>query len=180
MKRSSIFLLVGALFVSAVGCGGDSREYAVPKKLCGAKVDPDLLAPLLPAGEKMKMRKSTRDIGETCSISVVPGEDRGYVPALDIKRDSVTEGDDPLKVMKWRLIRSGNPKKVDIGDDARIADSMGLVALSCPPKGKDTTLAVEVDLSTPTPKDVSERRKALERFLRSYLPTAAKAHGCRS
>ncbi|WP_159402749.1 hypothetical protein [Streptomyces sp. RTd22] len=57
---------------------------------------------------------------------------------------------------------------------------MGLVALSCPPKGKDTTLAVEVDLSTPTPKDVSERRKALERFLRSYLPTAAKAHGCRS
>lgn len=180
MKRSSIFLLVGALFMGAVGCGGDSRDYAVPKKLCGTKVDPDVLAPLLPAGEEVHQRVNSRDLGATCDVSVTGEGGKGGSSVMYVKRDAVPEGDDPLKVMRDMLIRSGNPKRVDIGDDARIADSAGLVALSCPPKGKDTTLALEVDLFTSTPKDVSERRKALERFLRSYLPTAAKAQGCRS
>ncbi|MEU8827003.1 hypothetical protein [Streptomyces sp. NPDC048636] len=179
MKRSSLLVLSGVLLVGAVGCGGESRDYTVPKKVCGTEVDPDLLAPLLPAGEKLKTRSITSDIGQECVISVVPDGKSGYVPALSIKRDSVTKGHDPLKVKEDALIRYGNPKKVDIGDDARLADRGALVATSCPPKGKDTTLALEVHLSSPAPEDVSERRKALERFLRAYLPTAVEAQGCR-
>ncbi|WP_431772847.1 hypothetical protein [Streptomyces cucumeris] len=179
MKRSSILVLTGMLLVGAVGCGGESRDYAVPKKLCGTAVDPDLLAPLLPTGEKLTMETISSDIGQECAITLVPSGKSGGVHVLSVKRDSVTEGNDPLKVKEDALIRYGHPKKVDIGDDARLTDSGALVAASCPPKGKDTTLAVEVHLFTDTPKDVSERRKAVERFMRSYLPTAVRAHGCR-
>ncbi|WP_432013255.1 hypothetical protein [Streptomyces cucumeris] len=174
MNRTSASLLIAALAVTAVACDDDGRGYAVPEKVCDTKVDPDLLAPLLPDGEEIHQRDVPREHGATCDVSVQGGDGGGVY----IKRDAVPEGDDPLKVREDTLIRYGNPKRVDIGDDARLADQGALITTSCAPKGKDTTFALEVHLSSPTPEDVSERRKALERFLRSYLPTAAKAHGC--
>ncbi|MBL1100922.1 hypothetical protein [Streptomyces coffeae] len=176
MNRTSASLVIVALAVTAVGCGDDGRGYAVPEKICDTKVDPDLLAPLLSDGEKIHQRDVPREHGATCDVSVQGGDGGGVY----ITRDAVTEGVDPLEVKKDTLIGYGNAKKVDIGDDARLGDKGALVTTSCAPKGKDTTFALEVSLSSPTPKDVSERRKALERFLRSYLPTAAKAQGCRS
>ncbi|MGV9254246.1 hypothetical protein [Streptomyces sp. NPDC003697] len=55
-------LLLAALGSLVVGCSGSSsegKEYQVPKALCGISVDPELLSPLLPPGEKVGIREKT-------------------------------------------------------------------------------------------------------------------------
>ena len=145
----------------------------MPKTLCGTEVETDLLKPLLPDGEKLRVRDGTRNrTTRSCNL-LVDDADVFYV-----RGDVVPPGTDPIKVKDHSLHRSGSPRRVDIGDDTRIADDFGLATVSCPDKAKGSTLAVGVDLETDTPKDTAERRKALENFLRAYLPRQAEAQGC--
>ncbi|MFJ1644475.1 hypothetical protein [Streptomyces sp. NPDC088258] len=53
MKRPALAALTLALSVTISGCGGEEREYAVPKTLCGVPVDSGLLEPLLPPGKEV-------------------------------------------------------------------------------------------------------------------------------
>ncbi|MFF5535363.1 hypothetical protein ACFY71_23235 [Streptomyces cinerochromogenes] len=43
-----------------VSCSGsdDTREYDVPRALCGVSVDPGLVSPFLPAGKKIRMSET--------------------------------------------------------------------------------------------------------------------------
>lgn len=48
----------------------------------------------------------------------------------------------------------------------------------CTYKGEKRQYVLDID-GVEDPKDTAERRRALERFTRSYLPVAMEAEGCR-
>jgi hypothetical protein len=65
-------VLAGCVAFLLSGCG-EERDYAVPAKVCGARVEPDLLEPLLPPGDKLTATKD--DFGgnrglEGCTVHV--------------------------------------------------------------------------------------------------------------
>ncbi|MFG2141419.1 hypothetical protein [Streptomyces sp. NPDC048650] len=116
--------------------------------------------------------------GESCNLVVTLNGDSGGSQVIQIRRDVVPGNVDPFEVNENALIGYGNPRKADIGNDAMVADQGAIATLDCPRKGQDMKFVLEMHLSEKTPKDVSERRKALERFMRSHLPDARKDQGC--
>ncbi|WP_329404039.1 hypothetical protein [Streptomyces melanogenes] len=145
------------------GCSS-SDDYTVPDALCGVTVGSEPLAPLLPDGEK-----------SVCSVSV---DKKQAVYVTDGVTDAET---DPVAVQRDALARMGNPQKAAVGDDARIADQGGVAVGVCTYQGRRQKFVTLVDLTSnhPVPKRTADRRKALESFLRAYLPKAMEAKGCR-
>lgn len=168
-------LLAGVVITGvAAGCS-DSREYAVPDRVCEAPVNSDLLAPLLPNGDAFE--QSRYDFSEeswSCRLYV----DKSL--ALYVKGDVVPADLDPIKVSEEGLVRMGHPEEVDIGDDARIADGGALAVVACPRPDDERKFVMLIESKGDTPKDTSERRRALSRFLESYLPQVLKTQGCAS
>ncbi|WP_405796947.1 hypothetical protein [Streptomyces sp. NBC_01506] len=173
--RRVLALLAGGMVAAvAAGCS-DSREYAVPDTVCETPADADLLAPLLPNGDAFEQKRS--NFGEeswSCRLQV----DKALV--LYVKGDVVPADVDPIKVKEEALGRMGHPEKADIGDDARVADQGALAVVACPRPNDERKFVMEIESMSDTPKDTSERRQALSRFLDSYLTQALKAQGCPS
>ncbi|MFC7303196.1 hypothetical protein ACFQVC_03060 [Streptomyces monticola] len=164
--------------LGAAGCA-EPPNYATPTKVCGTKVDPELISPLLPPGKEFEDQVAASDSrGESCKLMVTLNGDSGGTQVMHIRRDVVPGDVDPFEVNKNALLGYGNPRRVNVGDDARIADKGALATLACPGKGQGRKFVLEIHLSKETPKDVAERRAALERFVRSHLPDAQKAQGC--
>lgn len=176
--RGTPLLLCGALLLGVPGCA-QSQDYASPEKICGTKVDPDAIAPLLPKGTEVRSRQnaSSRE-GATCTVEVVREDGAKYTQVMRIRRDAVPGGDDPLKVKEKRLDAYGDPRPADIGAEGRIADKGALAVKPCPRRGAETTFALQIDLYTATPAKVTERRTALKRFARGHFPLAFKDQGC--
>ncbi|MFF9215851.1 hypothetical protein [Streptomyces viridosporus] len=72
-RNRIIFILsIGVPVVFLAGCdtGEKVRSYTTPHSLCGIKVDPEELAPFLPPGEKIKVRKEPHSGSTTCKVVV--------------------------------------------------------------------------------------------------------------
>ncbi|MEV7793864.1 hypothetical protein AB0O68_18005 [Streptomyces sp. NPDC087512] len=54
------------------GCGADeeSRDYSVPKSLCGIRVDAEELTPFLPPGKKLSVKPDVEPATAWCDVSV--------------------------------------------------------------------------------------------------------------
>lgn len=170
--------LAGALCASLcvlAGCSS-SDGYTTPDALCGVPVGSGPLAALLPDGRKLEQSPKHIDAATSvCSLSV-DGK-----PALYLTDDVTDTGVDPAAVQHDVLLRMGNPRKVSVGDDARVADRGGIAVGVCAQQGRRQKFVTLVDLTSEhvVPKRTADRRKALEEFLRAYLPKAMEAKGCR-
>ncbi|MFI5477602.1 hypothetical protein ACIBAB_00615 [Streptomyces rubiginosohelvolus] len=74
--------------------------------------------------------------------------------------------------------RLGDPAPADIGDGATIADHGAMAVRACTHQGEKRQYVLDLD-GVDRPQDTAERRQALEEFLRSQLPVAMEAEGCR-
>ncbi|MFK8906129.1 hypothetical protein [Streptomyces sp. YS-3] len=148
----------------------------MPDALCGVPVGAKPLAPLLPDGQKLD--QSRKDLGPRSSVCALSVDNKQTVYLTDDVTDAAT---DPVAVQHSTLVRMGNPQKAAIGDDARIADQGGVAVSACAYEGRRQKFVTLVDLTSPhpVPERTAERRKALEEFLRAYLPKALEARGCR-
>ncbi|MFF9507864.1 hypothetical protein ACF1BU_25590 [Streptomyces sp. NPDC014724] len=149
----------------------------MPDRLCGVRVSPDTLAPLLPDGAEFKEKKYDFSPDRPrCRLIV----DKKVV--LHIRGDVVSTDTDPFEVRARSLRMGGNPAPATgpLGRDARITDSWAIAVKSCHYQGSPHKYAIEVELTAGklVPTDTAKRRKALEAFLDGYVPTALKAQGC--
>ncbi len=174
MSRRYATALVVLLLAGTAGCA-QAQEYAVPGDVCGVKVQPALLKPLLPPGDSFNQGKTHEGGGDItgCAMEV---DDRRE---LTFQASLVAVDVDPLQVKSISLLRAGNPQKADIGSDARIADNAAMAYGACTYRGEPRRYVVELWVQEPS-ANVNERREDLARFITAYLPAAQKAAGCTS
>ncbi|MFI5763097.1 hypothetical protein [Streptomyces sp. NPDC051563] len=165
---------MAALLMLSAGCT-QSRGYALPGDMCGVAVDSALLEPLLPPGDQLDQSTyASRPHAPRCELTV----DKKTV--LTVKADVTTADEDVMGgVIEQRLNSSGNPVRIDVGGDARVADSMAVAVERCVYEGKPSQFVVEIYPPSET-SDVAGRRAALTRVMAAYFPAAQKAVGCTS
>ncbi|MFG2877808.1 hypothetical protein ACGFYU_22885 [Streptomyces sp. NPDC048337] len=164
-------LLLGA---GVAGCA-QSQDYAVPGDVCGVEVQAALLKPLLPPGDSFKQGDTRERGGDITSCGMEVDKRR----ELTFQASLVAADLDPLQVKSHSLLGAGNPRKADIGTDARIADGGAMAYSACTYKGEPRRYVVEIWVQK-APTDVDKRREDLARFIAAYLPAAQKAAGCTS
>ncbi|WP_405413293.1 hypothetical protein [Streptomyces rubiginosohelvolus] len=174
-KRSTVSVrgaaLLGAALMILPGCSSP-KTFEV-SELCGTKVDPALVAPFLPEGEELKVDDSLTEAGQPRCKVYVDGTLHLYL------RGDIVEPDfDPLKATEQSMRRLGDPAPADIGDGATIADHGAMAVRACTHQGEKRQYVLDLD-GVDRPQDTAERRRALEEFLRSQLPVAMEAEGCR-
>jgi hypothetical protein len=165
-------MVSAALFLGVAGCGG--AESFTVSDLCGRKVDPALVAPFLPEGETLKVDDSISAPEQPRCQVYVDGDLHLYV------RGNIDKADfDLLKATERSMRRLGNPAPADdIGDGATIADRGAMAVQACTYKGEKSQYVLEIDWAD-NPKNIADRRGALEKLLRAHLPVAMEAEGCR-
>ncbi|WP_406052284.1 hypothetical protein OG280_37485 [Streptomyces virginiae] len=137
-------------------------------------VDSALTAPLLPPGAKLEQSThAARPHAPRCELTV----DKNTV--LTVKGDVTTPDEDVMGGIGQRLASSGDPAQIDVGDAARVADSMAVAVARCTYKGKPGQFVVEIYPPIKA-SDVPARREALTRLMTVYFPAAQKAVGCAS
>jgi hypothetical protein len=71
-QQGKIFTVLLISAVSLIACDSDQKHnYTIPDKICGAKIDPNLLEPLLPPGDEFEdypWQRDSRDI--SCAINI--------------------------------------------------------------------------------------------------------------
>jgi len=165
-------ILLTALLTGAVGCS--SHEEFKVSEACGTKVDPELIRQLLPEGDELEIEDTFSEPGQPRCAFEVDGE-----PSLELRGDVVEAHLKPLEISADGLRRMGNPSPADnIGDGASIADHGAIAVQACTYKEEKRQYVLAFD-GVDNPKDTAERRQAIERFARSYLPVAMEAEGCR-
>ncbi|MBL3670286.1 hypothetical protein JL475_30790 [Streptomyces sp. M2CJ-2] len=164
--RSSLLLTSGImpLMITLTGCD-TATEYTIPNTICGRKIDPSLLKPLLPAGQKFKARQESID--EKKSECVI------YIDESTALR--INEIRDQNKFDVWEYARRyNNPVKSDIGEVALNSDDWLISMNPCPRRGKYHIL----DVIIVTGRVTEAKPKELEEFARTYLPEGMKKMGC--
>ncbi|WP_405635069.1 hypothetical protein OHB53_16120 [Streptomyces sp. NBC_00056] len=162
-----------AMFTAAACTGSPGRDYAVPQAACGVQVGSKLLSPLLPDGKKLTQRDY--NFGPTqprCELKV----DGNLV--IHVSGDVVPAGTDVVAVNERGMRGLGHPAAANIGQDARIADRGALAVDRCVYGGKQQKFVADIELKKQAIQDVPERRDALRRLMKAYLPAAMKGVGC--
>ncbi|WP_159050380.1 hypothetical protein [Streptomyces cellostaticus] len=73
MRLAVVVTATGALLASLSGCSDqkEKRQYAVPHSLCGIPVDSNTLAPFMPPGRKLTVKRdTTNSLASICEIRV--------------------------------------------------------------------------------------------------------------
>ncbi|MFG3407824.1 hypothetical protein [Streptomyces sp. NPDC048142] len=165
-------VLLTALLAGAAGCGGGPDAFKV-SEACGTKVDPDLIGQLLPRGEELRTKDTFSEPRQPRCEFEIDGQE-----VVGLRGDVVESFIKPLEVNERTMRRLGNPKPADVGDGATIADHAAMAVQACTYKGEKSQYVLVID-GVENPKDTAERRRVLEEFLRSQLPVAMEAEGCR-
>ncbi|MFP8906854.1 hypothetical protein [Streptomyces atacamensis] len=174
VRRATLGALLSAVLVASLsGCGG-AADYTVPEEICGRKIDPGLVRPLLPEGEEFEAEK--RSIGDDTMRCLL---------FVDRRRElTIREYPDGGEVdaMKFAVENPGrfrNPKKVSFGADTVVSDGMVLSVNPCTYQGEKGHYILDIYVER---FDVSEPdgwREELERFAEAYLPVGMEETGCR-
>lgn len=170
-RRVGCAALLAVMLVGATGCGGPDAFRI--SEACGTKVDPDLIGALLPRGEELKTKDTFSEPKQPRCEFEVDGKEQ-----VGLRGDVVEPFVKPLEVSASGMLRLGNPAPADIGDGATIADHGGMAVQACTYKGEKMQYVLAMD-GVEDPEDTAERRRLLEEFLRSQLPVAMEAEGCR-
>ncbi|MFD5346319.1 hypothetical protein ACFWJY_21740 [Streptomyces anulatus] len=171
LRRTRGVALLAALLLGAAGCG--SPEAFKVSEACGTEFDPELIGRLLPEGDDLKSDDAFSEPKQFRCEFAVDGREQ-----VGLRGDIVEPFVKPLEVKESVMLRLGNPAPAEIGDGATIADHGGMALKACTYNGEKMQYVLSID-SVEDPKDTAERRRVLEEFLRSQLPVAMEAGGCR-
>ncbi|WP_274030729.1 hypothetical protein [Streptomyces sp. MMBL 11-1] len=171
LRQGGGIALLAALLLGATGCGSPAAFKV--SEACGTKVDPDLIGQLLPRGEELKTKDTFSEPKQPRCEFEIDGQER-----VGLRGDVVEPFVKPLEVKESVMLRLGNPAPADIGDGATIADHGGMALRACTYQGERMQFVLAID-GVEDPEDTAERRRVLEQFLRSQLPVAMEAEGCR-
>ncbi|EHM23949.1 hypothetical protein SPW_7699 [Streptomyces sp. W007] len=171
LRSAGHAVLLTALLVGAVGCGGPDAFQV--SEACGTKVAPDLIGQLLPRGEELKTKDTFSEPKQPRCEFEVDGHE-----VVGLRGDVVEPFIKPLEINERTMLRLGNPMPADVGDGATISDHAAMAVQACTYKGEKSQYVLVID-GVENPEDTAERRRVLEEFLRSQLPVAMEAEGCR-
>lgn len=171
VKKGCLAAVAAGLAFSLTGCNdGATREYSIPKSLCGVAVDPNLLEPFLPAGKQRAIKEGepVADAIVTCELSV----DDAVV--FSIEQERREPGASPRDIAVNQLnVRdlSESPAEEYVYSD-RVAVSV----VHC-----ESPQAVEEDLSViiKVLKPGIANKSALGKFIASYSRAYKKQQPCR-
>ncbi|MEU0101551.1 hypothetical protein [Streptomyces sp. NPDC006267] len=162
---------LATLLVGATGCG-EPEPFKV-SEACGARFDPDLIGRLLPRGDEVVPDDTFSEPRQLRCEFAVDGQEQ-----VGLRGDVVEPFVKPLEVKESVMLRLGDPAPADIGDGATISDHGAMALKACTYKGEGMQYVLAID-GVEDPKDITERRHLLEKFLRSQLPVAMEEEGCR-
>ncbi|WP_406453838.1 hypothetical protein OH768_14935 [Streptomyces sp. NBC_01622] len=158
--------------VAATGCSTDkpSREFTVPKALCGVSVPVDALSRLLPAsGKKLttEAEGSTDDV-LLCTVKV------DDVMVLTLSRERIDAGDSARHIL-FNQLRIARPKFAE-GSAIAYADHAAVSLLKCRGAG-----VVEEDISTLVNvlKPARPNESAMKSLISDYTATVKKQGPCK-
>ncbi|PJE94174.1 hypothetical protein CUT44_28190 [Streptomyces carminius] len=165
-------MLVAVLAVSLSACG-EPESYTVPGEICGRKIDPEIVRPLLPEGEKFEAEMEP--IGDSltrCLLSVDGRNELGI-------REYPDGGDiDAMKFARENPSRFRNPEKAAFGADTAVSDGIVLSVNPCTYQGKKGHYILEVTVNRFDTAEPDGWRAELERFAKAYLPVGMRETGC--
>nr|WSY51304.1 hypothetical protein OG999_15065 [Streptomyces sp. NBC_00886] len=167
--RGVSFLVAAA---AAAGCSAEkpSREFTVPKSLCGVSVPTDALSRLLPASGKQltaEAEGSTNDV-LLCTVSV------DDVRVLTLSRERIDAGDSARHILFTQL-SIARPKFAE-GSTIAYADHAAVSLLKC--RGADV---VEEDISTLVNvlKPARPDESAMKSLISAYTAAVKKQGPCK-
>ncbi len=161
------------LSLLVAGCGA-SREYAIPKDVCGVPAGEKELSALLPDGEKLEVTDTSivTKSGSNCDVSV------DDFPAVSLTVEQVDKFYDPMS--KHESFRFTNRKKMaplPFDGSGATGDKNIMISTSCglPEADHLVVLLIARDKSG---KDVTEHRSDMETFMVDFVPRVKKAMAC--
>ncbi|MEU8708118.1 hypothetical protein [Streptomyces sp. NPDC048565] len=170
-RRAALALGVAAALLPGLTACTSSTGYTTPKALCDRTVDPDVLKPLLPGGEKIEAEQQATGKPETsnCVVSVdgsraltvVEYRDQNY---FDVQTDLEKTSAD-------RDPRPSGTGNAAITDDAYVSLS------PCAKRGSKSNYVLRVTLSIPLDQ-ARKKRSQLEKFATAFQPEGLRAMGC--
>jgi hypothetical protein len=160
------------LAASLVACGV-SEGYTVPGEICGRRIDPGQVEPLLPEGGEFEaeagnvgedMTRCLLSVDGRTKLGIREYRDGGEVDAMEFAVDNPG--------------RFRNPEKASFGADTVVSDGKVLSVNPCTYQGEKGHYVLDVSVER---FEVSEPRgwkKELERFAEAYLPVGMAETGC--
>lgn len=172
---------IGALGLGSLttACVGDLKEVSVPdpEKLCGTRVDPDLVRPLLESAEELD-EYSRVERGQAISAPCLlhAGEEEVLVLFFywTDTAPKVTEPD--YDTSGFQVVR--NTEAVSGLGDTAIVGANGAVATTPCRVGDKEHFTLKLFLPQVGPADAGHRED-IERFMRAYFPATVKTWNCR-
>jgi hypothetical protein len=169
-----------ATLLLALGClwlFGENDERDLPESLCGTRVSPHLVDPLLPVkGDVFEWNDVDREHPQPASPCLVYVDDR---VALRLRFAWHSDAIDPLQVSKsvHSVSNLSMPKRADLPNATVIGNDGAISTTSCKAEaGSHFTLSVLLEGANPT-RDTY--RAPLQNLMRAYFPAVVKTLGCR-
>ncbi|MGW0191197.1 hypothetical protein ACWDV7_36525 [Streptomyces sp. NPDC003362] len=171
-------LAVGLLALGGLWLTGRDETQALPETLCGTRVDPDLLKPLLPpdtaVSEENDVDRESPSPSSWCLVSA-DGE-----TAIRLRFAWHSDRIDPLKVANSTssVSQLEVPERVEISEGRAVVGNSGTIATTaCKTEGGSYfTLSVLLEGVNTT---ADTYRSSLEKFMRAYFPATVKTLSCR-
>ncbi|MFB7714350.1 hypothetical protein [Streptomyces sp. NPDC056105] len=175
MSRHNKLSRVSALTTFTLFClpACSARSIDIPRKICDTPVAQNLAAPLLKSTGKLS-EWHTAGWGEkgrsVCIVSVDRSE------ALRLRFSWHTDTIDPMKYSSLDNSVTGlwEPRRIHrLAESATLGDNGSIATTHCAGKW-NFTLALKVTRD----RKIVHQRKAIENFMRAYMPATMKAVGC--
>ncbi|MBM7443254.1 hypothetical protein [Streptomyces sp. HB132] len=172
-RRTAPSLAVAAALLTGLTACAGSAGYTTPKSLCDRTVDPDLLKPLLPDGEKVKAEQQA--VGDPTTSKCVVTVDGSNALYVNEYRDQ-----NYLDVQKEQQKTSAdrNPQPSGTSENAVITDDAYVSLSPCPERGSKSNYILRITRAVPLDQ-ARKQRSELEKFATAYRPEGLRAMGCR-
>jgi hypothetical protein len=179
--RWSTFLVSAPLLLAC--SGGEEREYTIPEEICDARIDPELLEPLLPPGGEFEDADDVMETPVTCGISIDSQQELTMVLYVT---NSYT---DPVESASNNRL-SDETVPADIAGDGALwqgehtagaESSFRCVVEEGNPFVPEGGSYGHVDLNVPGSmniEDEEERMQRIEDFARNYVAGLQEMVGC--
>ncbi|MER7192443.1 hypothetical protein [Streptomyces flaveolus] len=169
---ATLLLVLGGLWLF-----GEEDKRDLPESLCGTRVSPQILEPLLPAeGDVSERNDVDRDHPQPASpCRVYVGDE----VALRLRFAWHSDAIDPLQVAKsiHSVSNLSMPERADLPDATVIGNDGAISTTSCKTEaGSQFTLSVLLEGVNPT-RDTY--RAPLKNLMRTYFPAVVETLGCR-
>lgn len=178
-RAFGVTAVVSVALVASCSSGEETREYAVPSKVCGISVAPKLVQPLLPPGKSIDAGTPLTGPDDTQRCAVLIDDDT----AVEITGQRYP---DELGVKDIALNYLGIPNdelgQTNADDSVMVWDSRIVGVTECTGYPTDAagrnTKRYSITIKSSYPEDAKARREALQRLLPPYLAAAARVLGC--